>query len=235
MKDNGMTDTYSDETLMAFADGMLDEPLFSAVAEAVEQDEALAERLEQLVAGADLARQGFAPLLQPVSPALEASVRAMIQRKERKPFWSSLFAPIALLPLAGAAAAVAAIAVALPLFQAPAGALGNVDQAQLQAALDTVRSGSDHDLGDGQTLHAVASFTDAGGNLCREFEVPGYVMVACRSGAEWQVTMAVANGTSEGYQTASGLAVLDSYLTEIGAGAPLLDEDEAAALAESQN
>ena len=79
-----MTAHYSDETLMAFADGMLDEPLFSAVAEAVDRDPALAARLEQLVDGAALARQGFAPLLQPVPPELEASVKAMITRQERK-------------------------------------------------------------------------------------------------------------------------------------------------------
>ena len=49
-----MTAHYSDETLMAFADGMLDEPMFSAVAEAVDGDPALAARLEQLVDGAAL-------------------------------------------------------------------------------------------------------------------------------------------------------------------------------------
>nr|WP_314260398.1 hypothetical protein [uncultured Devosia sp.] len=225
-----MTD-HSDETLMAFADGMLDEPLFSAVAEAVEHDEALAARLEQLVDGARLAREGFAPLLEPVSPALEASVRAMIARKARRPLRTWQINLAWLLPAAGVAAAVMSVVVALPLLQPSAQpSWGGIEQSQLQAALDTLPSGADHVLKDGGTLHAVASFTDSTGTLCREFEVPGYVMVACRAGTDWQVTMAVANGTAEGYQTASGLAVLDAYLNEIGASAPLLELEERAAL-----
>lgn len=232
MKDNGMTADYSDETLMTFADGMLDEPLFSAVAEAVERDEALAARLEQLVDGTRLAREGFAPLLEPVSPALEASVRAMIASKQRKPFWNRQISLGWLFPVAGVAAAVTAVLVALPLLQpASAPSWGGIAQSQLQAALDTVPSGSDHALANGSVLHAIASFTDGNGTLCREFELPGYVMVACRSGAEWQVNMAVANGTGEGYQTASGLAVVDAYLREIDASTPLLDAEERAALA----
>lgn len=225
-----MTD-FSDETLMAFADGVLDEPFFSAVAEAVKHDEALALRLEQLVDGARLAREGFAPMLEPVSPELEASVRALIDRKTRRPRRSWHINLAWLLPVASAAAAVVSIFVALPLLQSSAGpSWGGVEQSQLQAALDTIPSGADYVMGNGQTLHAVASFTDSRGTLCREFEVPAYVMVACRAETEWQVTMAVTNGTDEGYQTASGLAVLDTYLSEIGASAPLLDAQERAIL-----
>lgn len=225
-----MTD-FSDETLMAFADGMLDEPLFSAVAEAVELDEALAARLEQLLDGARLAREGFAPLLEPVSPALEASVRSMIARKAHTPFGKWQINLAWLLPAAGVAAAVMSVAVALPLLQRSAEpSWGGIEQSQLQAALDTLSSGANHALGDGRVLHAVASFTDSTGTLCREFEVPGYVMVACRAGADWQVTMAVADGTAEGYQTASGLAALDAYLGEIGASAPIMDAAERAIL-----
>jgi len=226
-----MTADYSDETLMAFADGLLDEPLFSAVAESVEQNKALAARLEQLVDGARLAREGFAPMLEPVSPALEASVRAMTARKQRKPIWNRQIGIGWLFPVAGVAGAVTAVVLALPMLRpASTSSWGGVTQSQLQGALDTVPSGGNQTLDDGSVLHAVASFTDGNGNLCREFEVPGYVMVACRAGTEWQVNMAVADGTDEGYRTASGLAVLDSYLTAIGASAPLLDAEERAAL-----
>lgn len=232
MKDKSRVADYSDETLMAFADGMLDEPLFSSVADAVESDAALAARLEQLVDGARLSREGFAPLLEPVSPELEASVRAMISRKARQSVWNRPLNWAWLLPLAGAAAVVAAVAVALPMLQPSTGTvLGGIEQAQLQAALDSLPSGGDHELSTGGTLHVVASFTDAGGTLCREFEVPGYVMVACRSGAQWQVNMAVATGTADGYQTASGLAAVETYLAEIGASAPLLDGAEQQMLA----
>ena len=227
-----MTAHYSDETLMAFADGMLDEPLFSAVAEAVDRDPALSARLEQLVDGAALARQGFAPLLQPVPPELEASVKAMITRQERKRSAATRWNWAWLFPLVGATAAVAAVVVVLPALQTPAtGILGGLDQSQLQAALDTVPSGADYALTDGRQLHAVATFTDQSGILCREFELPGYAMVACREATQWQVTMAVATGQGDdGYRTASSLAVLDTYLAEIGASAPILDADEMQAL-----
>jgi hypothetical protein len=229
-----MPPDYSDETLMAFADGTLDEPLFSAVADAVEQDEALAERLEMLVSGADLAKAGYAPLLEPVSPQLEASVRAAIARSERRR-WSMPTNWGWLLPLSGAAVAVAAVVVALPMLMSSGdsdGMLGGLGRSELQAALDVVPSGADHGLRNGGQLHAVATFTNGDGVLCREFEVPGYAMVACRAGAGWEIDMAVAtHGGEDGYRAASGLAVLDAYLSEIGAGAPLLDAEEKAALA----
>lgn len=227
-----MAERYSDETLMAFADGVLDEPLFSAVAEAIEQDEALTERLEQLVTGGALARNGFAALIEPVPPTLEASVRAMVARKNRTPFWMRQITLPWFLPIGGVlAASVAAVVVAAMTLQ-PAATMswGGIDAGQLQAALDSVPSGAKHDLGHGRMLYAVASFTDSAGNLCREFEVPGYVMVACRAESAWQVNMAVANGKAGGYQTASGLSALDAYLTEIGASAPLLDTEERKAL-----
>lgn len=236
MKDKSRVADYSDETLMAFADGMLDEPLFSSVADAVESDPALAARLEQLVDGARLSREGFAPLLEPVSPDLEVSVRAMIARNARQKVWTRPISWAWLFPLAGAAAAVTAVAVALPMLQPSTGAvLGGIEQAQLQAALDSVPSGGDHALSTGGALHVVASFTDAAGNFCREFEVPGYVMVACRSDVQWQVNMAVATGSGEGYQTASGLAAVETYLAEIGASAPLLDTAEQKMLATSSS
>ncbi|UXN74074.1 hypothetical protein N8D56_01785 [Devosia sp. A8/3-2] len=52
---------YDDETLMAFADGQLDEPDFSELAAAIEAEPALAERLELLVLGKDLAKAVYAP------------------------------------------------------------------------------------------------------------------------------------------------------------------------------
>ena len=57
-----MTQTYGDATLVAFADGELEEPRFTEVAEAVTADRALAERLELLVLGKDLAKAIYAPL-----------------------------------------------------------------------------------------------------------------------------------------------------------------------------
>ena len=43
-----MSKMYTDEILMAFADGKLDEPEFTEIALAIETDAALAERVEAL-------------------------------------------------------------------------------------------------------------------------------------------------------------------------------------------
>jgi len=59
-----MNRTYDDDTLMAFADGALEEPLFSQVAADVEADAELAARLDALVMGKDLARAVYQPLAE---------------------------------------------------------------------------------------------------------------------------------------------------------------------------
>ena len=104
---------FSDETLMAFADGVLDEPEFSQVAEAIESDEDLATRLEALVTGSTLARRGFDELLAPVPPELEAAVRETIKAADREPFWKFSWGNW-LYPAGGVAAAAVAVVVAIP-------------------------------------------------------------------------------------------------------------------------
>lgn len=234
MKDQPMHSDHSDETLMAFADGLLDEPLFSAVAEAIETDPLLAERLEKLVAGADLAKAGFAPLLQPVPAALEGSVRAAIARAERasRPKWQLTWKWA--LPASGFALAAIALAFVLAGQQIaqPWSPLPGLANPALNAALDSLPSGQSQDVEGIGAVHAVTTFTDANGTLCREFEAGEYMAIACRADAEWTIALAVAMPTGEeAYRTASGTATIDQFLQEIGANPPLLDALEADALA----
>lgn len=221
---------------MAFADGVLDEPHFSALAEALETDAALAARLEALIEGADLARKGYAALLAPAPPALETAVRSAIAAQTRRTFWSGLLGRIGL-PLAGAAVAAALAVVVVPHILVPSrpgGSLAALDGPDIAAALDTLRSGESRALPDGLEIAAVSTFTDGGGTLCREFETAGpdpYVAVACRSGEVWQVRFAILVETEgEAYRPASGLDPLETYLDAIGAGPPLLDDAETEAL-----
>lgn len=231
---------FTDETLMAFADGALDEPQFSQVAEAVEADEALAARLETLVTGSTLARKGFEHLLAPVPPALEADVRARIRASRRKPFWQGDWSRW-LFPSASLAAAAIAIVVAIPtlgqwLTSPDATPFGELSGREVAALLDTLPSGQSHTLASGTVIHTVATFTDANGALCREFETEGgqsYVAVSCRTNSDWTVQLALANAADgNSYRPASGLEALDSFLAQIGAGAPLALADEETALRE---
>lgn len=228
MKDDAMTPEISDETLMAFADGVLDEPLFSRVADAVEQDSELAHRLEALIRGGTLARRAYAPLLQPVSPELEARVRAAIGRPQGLwridwPGWRWLT------PVAAGMAAVAAVVLVLLVERGTprsTHALDGFGGAALLAALDTLGSGEM--LQDGETeIRIVATFDDGAGTLCREFETPAHLVITCREEGDWALRLAVAGeGGGETYSPASGAAAVDAYLQSIGAGEPILDQAE---------
>lgn len=230
---------FSDETLMAFADGKLDNAEFDAVAEAVESDPAVAARLQKLVEGASLAKQGFSVLLQPVPAALEASVRAAISKTAAVPWWQRLARGFNLSLTAGAAVAAGVAVLALPLGYSlgrlsDANAWSALPDPALGAALDTLASGEARSLAGGLTVLPVATFLNSAGKVCREYETSGdtsTISIACRSGGVWQTQLIVATGTEQGYRTASGMAVVDAFLDSIGAGPVLLDTEEAEILA----
>lgn len=111
-----------------------------------------------------------------------------------------------------------------------------LDVPGLGEALSSVASGEKSELAGGARFEAVSSFRDPQERLCREFVFAGssaaYVAVACQEEADWNVAFAVSTPTAEGgYQPASSLETLDSFLTSIDAGPPLSAEEEAAALA----
>lgn len=241
---------FNDETLMAFADGKLEEPQFSAVAAAVETDATLAARLEALVAGKDFARALYEPLLQrPVPAPLRKSVEAAIadasvQQSNVTPFPTSRASTKPArnwLPLA--AAACVAVIVAGPIgfligtgggsTQATHIAIGEPLSGELVALVATLPSGAERALSGGTTLHPIASFSDGAGTLCREFELHGtasLVAVACRPGDQWVTTFALQTAAPGGYLAASALAPLDAYFQAIEAGPPYSAEQEASVL-----
>ncbi len=234
-----MNQPFDDEELMAFADGVLDEPRFSEVAVAIEADAALAERLELIVTGGKAAKAVFGSLAdQPVPAGLTAGVKAAVAAHEGKvvpfPRRASMFVPIA------AAAAIAAIAVGPVAYlvggarEAPLVAIGAPLAPAITSQLASLPSGAEARLGDA-VIRPIATFTDAQSTLCREFELDGAlttVAVACRTGAEWRVAIAIdAPPANDGYAPASSLAALDAFLGSIDAGPPLPPAAEAEALA----
>lgn len=234
------TPPITDEILMAFADGVLDEPQFSTVAQAIENDDDLAARLEQLVEGAALAKAGFAPLLAPVPAALEKNVRTAIARVERGASWQNWLEKLRLSPIGATAFAAVIALLAIPslylltLRGDNGPAIGTLEGPDIAIALDSLPSGESRTLPNGMDVTAIATFIDAAGTTCREFETRGaasYLAVACRTAQSWQTRLAIATTQDNGnYRPASGMELLDSYLQSIGAGVPLLDQDELKAL-----
>jgi hypothetical protein len=254
------TDQLTDEILMAFADGELDAAASNAVLEALAVDEALAERVAALSDSRRLAKQAFAPLLnEPVPASVEAKVRALLSEAEQP----SQGAPAKTPPVAAndnplrrwrdiAAAACVALAIGAGLGSqlgsmtasdrgpgpGPSTTFAALGRADIADLLASAPSGEERKLSDGARFRAIATFTSAADELCREFEVDGVdgravVSVACRAPSQtgWDMRFAVASAqTSDGYAPASSLDALQAWYEQIEAGPPLSAEDERDAL-----
>lgn len=240
---------FDDETLMAFADGELDERRSLALEEALAEDETLAERLAVFLDSRRLVGDTLKPLIdEPVPEALLASVKRMAEEaREKAPAPQdniisfrpkSQAVPVAtrrwLVPLAASLVAVISgvIGFSAGRLASPVSNSG----AEIAAALGREASGQDVALGaDGNVLHIVATFRDAGGALCREYALKqpekSTLTVACREGDGWSTRLALTTPVAEGYVPASSQETLDAYLTSIQAGAPLSAEEESKALA----
>jgi hypothetical protein len=246
---------YSDEILMCFADGELDEATSAEIAAAVDADPALADRVAIFLKTRSLSTRAMAPMLdEPVPHELRRRVEAMVAetpqprasvvelagrrpaRLARVPSWAAL----------PAAASIAAVLGGLTGWmlsskderQASGLAVAGLDGPALVDALASVPSGKQAALeGTRHRFVGIASFRDATGALCREFEVdmadgPTMISVACREAGNWQVRLViVAPGDQAGYAPASSTETLDAYLAAIGAEPPLSQEMERDALA----
>ncbi|HEY9347530.1 MAG TPA: hypothetical protein VIQ53_19560 [Inquilinus sp.] len=249
---------FDDRTLMAFADGELDDETAAAVETAMATDDDLAGRVALFLDTRVQAKDALKPLLEePVPEALERSVRRMADEAKsrrgptahtgaigpaRRAEPSSARRPW-IMPLAASLAAVVfglgGYLIGMGGRDAPQSlAVAGLSSPALSEALGRVPSGEDIVLaGSADRLRAVASFRDSGGVLCREFEVDSaagssVVSVACRADGAWSVRFAVVAPMRDGgYAPASSMEALDAYLASAGAHEPLSPEDEAAALA----
>ncbi len=246
---------FDDETLMAFADGELDEKTRQAVEKAMDSDEALVERVALFIRTAALSKQALDPLLdQPVPEALRASVAEMTDGDagEAEDTVVPFAAPARqtaggrsrwAMPLAASVALVVGGLAGFLIAQTPNDAAGGLtaarfDQSGLSEALRSVAAGDEITLKEsGDRLRMIASFRNVDDQLCREFEIDRpdrttFVSVACRAGDTWSVqfTVAAASQSDSGYAPASSLEALDAYLQAVGAGEPLSEEAEREAL-----
>lgn len=247
-----MTRALSDEMLMAFADGELAPEEQEEVEAALVGDESLAERLAVFMETRKELQAVMKPLIdEPVPSALQVKLAAAISIARdthsgtSKPTEAVIRfqpRPLRTHPSKGSvftspwgmalAASLVGIVVGLGGFQLgqSTAVVSGPTSLALNKALDTLPSGGDQALNDSASLHMIASFRDAEGHFCREYELKERdvvtTAVACDGPAGWQTRFALSNLVVEGYVPASTEDTLDSFLSAIGAGAPLSLEQE---------
>ncbi len=237
---------FDDATLMAYADGALDSDAARLVAEAAEGDSELAARIRMFretgeLLGALGAARPHQPLPDDLTERVERTVASarrehtVVPMAARRPPWRPVaFAASVALVVGVIGGIVASLALRGP---EPSGAgLAVFDTPGMERALESLPAGA-RGQADGGRVEIIASFLTQDGVLCREFEFEGadasrLVSVACREGENWITRFVVATQGADdaSYQPASSLAALDAYLSAIGAGPPMSQEEEAARL-----
>jgi hypothetical protein len=201
---------FSDETLMAFADGELDEPTRRAVERAMRTDPALAAKVRQHIALRNDVFRAFARTLdEPVPPRLRQvtqsakvvqldTVRAAkkhvveVPRPWSWPEWGAIGATFVLGVLAGSIGLNSLRAESqLATTSGSKGALvarGALDQA-LTRQLASARPV-------GLAVKIGISFVSRDGQYCRTFMVGASAGLACRSGGAWQIPVMAETGAA---------------------------------------
>ena len=207
--------SYDDETLMAYADGELDQVLSAEISAAVERDPALARRVEQQRALRAKVAGAFATVLdQPLPDRLLAAAKGPA-RAEVLQF------PARSTPVQprrwgvrewGAMAATLVLGVLLSWNFAPSestligardGAL--VARGALADALDSQLANTQRDA---DAVQIGLSFKSREGSYCRSFLVrnAGTAGLACREDGEWHIPVtAAAQLPTEGLRQAASL------------------------------
>lgn len=210
--------TFSEETLMAYADGELDEVTRRAIAQAMQADPALAATVAQHKALRADVFAAFAPVLdEAMPPRLSAAVAAPASnvvelgavRAARHWTWQD-FGGMAAMLVVGIVVGRLALPVDQGLVAAgPDGAL---------AARGALAQALSQQLASAPAKDAVASigvsFKAQDGNYCRSFAMPGNTGLACRDGDQWKIPVMAATQARQGdYRQASAAmpaAVLDA-------------------------
>lgn len=190
---------FSDETLMAYADGELDPATRSAVERAIRADPTLAAKVRQHTAMRSKVFAAFAPVAdEPVPQRLRDATRSgkVIQlntaraaraeathEKRRWSWaeWGGIAAALVVGVLAGGAG-VSGLQDQPQLAAASDGAM--LAQGGLAEALSTQLAGA---VVQGGQVQIGVSFEAKDGGYCRSFMMGAAAGLACRDGAEWKV------------------------------------------------
>ncbi len=249
-----MTD-LSDETLLAYADGMLEPEEVAAVEQQLAEDRAAQERLEALREGGRLAQLAFpepnddgkddpfAKLLMAEEETAEPVPKVVAFPKRReKPRGLAAWT----LPLAASLALAVGLAAGLS-WERVAGTGGTsgdllaagpvASDSLLHRALEGSASYESLEEAEG-SVTPLLSFRDSRGHYCREYQTveagKAAAGLACKTDGSWLATAVVAFPDASGsdYTTASGPAaeLLSSLLQQEMQGEPLTSEEERQAI-----
>jgi hypothetical protein len=246
---------FSDEILMAFADGELDEHVAASVEQAMTQDPIIARRVAEFLRSRRLIRSAFPEeTASDVPPELRAAVQAHIERFEgqssdqpkstkRPASWRLAIAGWQRFGMA-MAASLAALAVATGGFllgrqdmrPASSGSIAYLGTSEVKRVLGERPSGQEQELSFGR-MRVISTFRMADGSLCREFKLQTNSgtsdAVACRD-RDWTITFALASpAASAAYVPSDGTDLMANYLQNSGAGEPLVNGAEIQALEEA--
>lgn len=235
-----MTDLINEASLMAYADGELDEAAAAAVERAAANDPRLARRIAEFLRSRRLTRAAIGTAgLPPVPEEMRAAILAGAgpMTAGRRP------TPIRRYAVALAAAAVLVIGFLVADGITSSSSLGDtvalLESDATADLLDTAASGEERTSGDTR-LRAVATYRLPSGEVCREIhlfrDVARLDTIECRDGTEWAVRLIVFDpDDTDSYTPASGDDPIDAYLTRVGAGEPLSGEAEMSAIQQSRS
>jgi hypothetical protein len=238
--------SFSEETLMAYADGELDEPTRSAVERAIRTDPSVAAKVRQHQALRSNVFAAFSPIMdEPIPSRLNAAAKpgkvihlntvraarteAVEKRRWSWPEWGAIAATLVVGVLAGSLG-LKGMQGESQLASVAAGDGTLVAQGKLADALS-------HQLASATTATSEVkigvSFVGKDGNYCRSFMMGVAAGVACRSGAEWKVPLMAeaAAGAAGAYRQAGSempAAVMEAIDQRI-AGQALDSKEEQAA------
>jgi hypothetical protein len=245
---------FTDEDLMAYADGELAEDRAASLDMALAGDADLAERFSLFVETRMISADALRPMLaEPVPahlvqrvrdlaaaaeathavPMADATVVAFPASAQNRPLWQ--------LPIAASLALAVGLGAGFALRgpEAPGTLLeiAAVTDPAIAQALFTLASGESASLAGGARFEAITTYLADDYALCREFEYDPtsgttFVSIACHDGQKWQVRLSIAAAATDetGYAPASSLEALDAYLTATNASAPMTPADETTAL-----
>ncbi len=251
-----MVQKYADEDLNALLDGELDSVKANNLREALTNDPALADRLEQLAVADSLVKATYQDIN---SEPLPASIANLLQEKE--PHNDNVMhlkrGALAALPVQIAAAiilsvglffGIAPIQQTAPDLYAQATTEGPIPSQSALADILNQRASAvsyplqDHNADKSQAvaIMPVLSFKSSVGDWCREFTVTTYLesarTLACKQSNAWQIVLASkeinsssSNGSSEVYATASTVTSeeFDARVDQLIASEPLSAAQEA--------
>lgn len=256
-----MSDDFSDEELMAYADGELAPARAERLAAVLPERSDLAARVALFAqTRAVVAESVKAHLDGPMPWKLQASVEEMIRKAAPQPSTATVTplpprkaasrpAPFGSWAMPIAASFLALITGALGYWlasdRAPSASYyqiaGSADP-ELAQVLSQLPSGEKSRLaGAGAEVSMISSFYRGDQALCREFalthaEFGEHLAVACRGAGKWNIDLALrmSGSSADAYKPASSAETVDAFLEALGAGPAIEGQAEADALGKLQ-